>query len=303
MFGILKSQKGVSLVIFAFSLAVIAASASLAVDIGVVVFEKSRLSATIDSAALAGAQEMISNESNTTNVINDYIEKNSVPLKELEVSIDNFERILEVKGVKTVEHYFAKLFGRDSKDISSTSKVKVENVSSVKGARPFAVVDQNFTFGAKYTLKEGAGDGSSGNYGAVALGGTGGSVYRNNLIHGYNSNISVGDMISTEPGNMSGPTETGVRQLINGCTHSPRCTYQYYNKNCSRIIFIPIVDTLDVHGRDHIKVLGFATFFLEGVTNHGGQADVTGRFITYSLTGETSSLANDYGTYNIRLIK
>jgi hypothetical protein len=39
-------------------------------------------------------------------------------------------------------------------------------VTSVfKGIRPFAIEEQEFEFGALYTLKEGGGSGSNGNYG------------------------------------------------------------------------------------------------------------------------------------------
>ena len=107
----------------------------------------------------------------------------------------------------------------------------------------------------------------------------------------------------TETGNIAGTTETSINQLIHQCNHTPECTYDYYNKNCPRIMFIPVVNTLQVNGKKYVKVLGFATFFVEGVTNHAGQADVVGRFITYFMEGETSSRIDDYGTYGIRLIK
>lgn len=303
MFKSLNNQKGTSMILFVLSLAVIVASASLAVDIGAVAVEKAELSAAVDAASLAGAQELISNSGNTSNVVNAYIAKNSEPLKQLDILINSTERTLEVKGSKTVDHYFARVFGKNTMDIFASAKAKIETIGSLKGARPLAVEDRIFEYGELYTLKEGAGDGTSGNYAAIALGGTGSSIYRDNLLYGYSGTINAGDLIQTETGNMSGTTETSINHLINGCTHSPKCTYQYYNKNCSRIIFIPIVNTLDVNGRKHVKVLGFGTFFLEGITNHGGKADVTGRFITYSMTGSTSNEAKDYGTYNIRLVE
>lgn len=302
-FYLLNSKKGTSVVFFAIILTAITGFAAFTIDVGLLVFEKAKLSSGIDAAALAGAQELVANPTNAENITNTYIQKNVGSLKQTDILIDSSNRTISVTGYKDISTYFAKVLGLRTMEIKASAKVKVENLSSLKGSRPLAIVQQTFVYGDLYTLKEGAGDGTSGNYSAIALGCSGSSTYLDNLLHGYGSTINVNDEIPTETGNMSGNTEKGINELINGCTHTPPCTYQSYNRNCSRIIFIPIVNTLDVNGKKYVKVLGFGTFFLEGVTNHGGQADVTGRFITYNMQGETSSEVNDYGTYGIRLIE
>jgi hypothetical protein len=301
--SLMSSNKGSATVFFVMALTVITAAAALVMDIGTVVSEKAILSSTLDAAALAGAQELAYNGDNVQLVVNDYISKNSCNLKELEILVDATTNSVEVRGVKAVDHYFATVFGNDSQDISDSSKAIVANISSMKGISPLAVVEQHFKFGEKYILKEGGGGSNSGNYGALALGGSGASNYRANLLEGYNGTISIGSSVETEPGNMAGPTETAIRQLVQSCSHSPLCTYDSYNSNCSRIIYLPIVDTLDVNGRSEVTVLGFATFFLEGVTRYSNKAEVTGRFIKYAAQGETSSGSNEYGTYCIKLVK
>ena len=302
-YRVFKSTRGSSTVIFAIVLVAITTVSALTVDIGLIMTEKARLSSAVDSAALAGAQELISNNGNTRNIVDNYLLKNSGSLKEVSVKIDSNTRTLEVAGIKTVDNFFARIFGQNSQDISASATARVENIKTLKGARPLAVVQQTFTYGSLYTLKEGAGDGSSGNYQAISLGGNGGSIYRDNLLYGYDGTISVGDQIPTETGNIAGTTQTCISQLMSQCNHTPLCTYQNYNSSCSKIIFIPVVNTMTVNGKKYIKVLGFGTFFLEGVENKGGQTDVVGRFITYSMSGETSNQINDYGTYGIRLIK
>lgn len=298
-----RNQKGTSTVFFAILLTLITAVAALTVDVGAYVLERAKLSSAIDSAALAGAQELVTDSLNTENKVNEYLTKNISGLNEVDVSVDEDARTVEVSGFKTVNGYFSKVLDIYSHDVSASAKAKVENIKSIRGARPLAVVQQTFTYGALYTLKEGGGDGTTGNYAAIALGGTGGSTYRNNFLNGYDNVISVGDIILTETGNIAGTTNTCINYLISQCNHVPSCTYTSYNVHCPRIIFIPVVNTLTVNGRKSVEVLGFATFFLVGVTSHGGQADVLGRFITYCMEGETSSAINDYGTYGIRLIK
>lgn len=301
--AVIKSNRGVSLVIVDVSLTVITICAALSVDVGTAAIGRARLSTALDAAALAGAQEFISNRDDIESIVRTYVEKNTDNLREINTTIDTATKVVQVNGIKTQKSFFARILGVDMFNISVTAAAKIENISSLDGARPLAVVQQDFTYGELYTLKVGAGDGSTGNFGAIALGGSGNTTYRNNLLSGYNGIISVGDQIQTEPGNMAGTTETTINQLVHNCTHSPQCTYESYNRNCSRIIFLPVVDTLNVNGRSYVKVLGFATFFLEGITGHGGHAEVKGRFITYNMDGQTSSDINDYGTYGIRLIK
>ena len=303
LYGIINSRKGTSAVLFSAIFTLLALFAALTIDAGVIMIMKSKLSNTVDAAALACAQELISQRENTDNMVRSYLEKNSGEVEQIEIEIADDDRTIEVSGVKPVDSYFAKVFGINKFTVSASATAKVENIKSLEGSRPLAVIQQTFSYGTVYTLKEGGGGGTSGNYAAMALGGTGGSTYRDNLLNGYAGTISVGDMIETETGNIAGATETSINYLLHECSHTPPCTYQYYNRNCPRIIFVPVVDSLEVNGKKYVKVLGFATFFLEGISSHAGQADVIGRFVTYNMNGETSSEINDYGTYGIRLIK
>lgn len=301
--SLFKSQRGTTFVFFALILTVIVGFAALSVDIGVIAYEKAKLANTVDSAALAGAQELVTNASNTRNITNNYILKNNSGLKSTTITINESARSVEVRSIKTVNNYFANVFGNASQDVIATAQAKVENISALSGCRPIAVVKQTFVYGNIYVLKEGASDGYSGNYAAISLGGSGASIYENNLLNGYNGTIRVGDYIPTETGVIAKKTSNSIETLISRCDHTPSCTHTYYNKNCSRIIFIPVVDTLYVNGKKHVKVLGFATFFLEGAVNSGGHTDIIGRFITYHADGETSTAINDYGTYGIKLVK
>lgn len=297
-----EGRRGSSVVLFTVMFTIIIGFTALTVDVGSVVLEKSRLSSAVDAAALAGVQELVANSANTQTMVRNYLDKNIQGLDQSTIAVNSSEHWVKVTAVKQVDYFFAGILGLSSQNITAEARAKAENISSLAGTRPLAVIHQTFNYGTRYTLKEGAGDGNSGNYAAISLGGNGGSVYRDNLLYGYPGVIKVGDIIPTETGNISGTTQTCINHLVNSCSHSPQCTYQYYNKNCSRIILIPVVNTLDVNGKKNIKVLGFATFFLEGTVNQGGHTDVVGRFITYSANGETSSTINDYGTYGIKLV-
>jgi hypothetical protein len=303
MIKVLNNKKGSSMVFFAISLTTLICMAAFVADIGMVILEKSILSNSVDASALAGAQDLVANPDTAKYTADTYLSSNATNINSSNVIVDPVSRTIKVDASKSVGSYFAKIFGKDSFDIYSSAEARVENIKSLVGARPLAVIEQNFIYGNMYTLKDGAGDASSGNYAAIALGGTGNSNYRDKMLAGYNQTISVGDLIETETGNMAGTTETTINQLISQCDHVPKCTYDSYNPNCPRIIFIPVVDTLDISGRKYVKVQGFATFFLEAALNNGGHTEVTGRFITYDMQGEMSSDIKDFGTYGIKLTK
>lgn len=134
-----------------------------------------------------------------------------------------------------------------------------------------------FSFGEEYTIKDGGGDGAYGNYGPLALGGTGSSVYESVFKNGYGGEVSLGDFLNTEPGNMKGPTEDAVTARI---------------ASGDDIILIVLTDDYP-KGRDQIEVIGFAAFQLTGVDNKGA---VTGTFVdNYKVSGKGSMTAPDYG--------
>jgi hypothetical protein len=299
-----KSQKGSAAIIIALSMTVLLGFTALAIDVGVITSEKSRISKAADAAALAGAQELIMNKSNAINIANQYLEKNGVDPIDAQIVVSDSDTKISVTINKEVNYYFAGILGFD-KGIVETEAVAIcaPVIGVYEGIRPFAIEQQTLDFNQTYTLKEGAGSGSNGNYGGLALGGNGASTYVSNIVEGYDGYLRVGDFVDTEPGNMSGPTAQGINTLISHCTHVPECTHNHYSTNCPRIITVIMVETLDVNGRAPVKIVGFAKFFLIGVEGHGRESIVTGKFLRTVTTGELDETQTDFGLKGVKLIK
>ncbi len=64
---------------------------------------------------------------------------------------------------------------------------------------------------------------------------------------------------------------------------------------------VPILDDMDVAGREEVVVVGFAAFFIEDIEKKAGQAEVTGRFVQYTTNGELDEDAPDLGLYAMKL--
>lgn len=298
-----NEQNGTTIIIFVGIITGILAFSALVTDVGYLMVERSKLKNTADAAALAAVREMSINRSNAYAAAVEYIQKNDKSNPIYEIMIPDTGYIATVKLRKNVYFFFAKIFGLNSTEIQVQSTAKMAPVVAVRGVRPLVIEQQTLVYGQQYVLKEGAGDGSSGNYGAVSLGGTGADRYRDNLKYGYDSTLRLGDYIKTETGNLTGPTEEGIKYLINECDHIPKCTYNNYALNCPRVVSIPVVNTLDVNGKKPIVVVGFASFFIEDYINNGGHSEIKGRFIETIANAELGDAATDYGMRSIKLIE
>lgn len=301
MLKLLREEKGSVAVIMALMFTVLMGFASLVVDVGNLYLNKSRLSNIADAAALAAAQDLPGEPAQAVLTADNYAASNGSPGDRVQASVNSGNTVVTVTVTRTVPLFFAKVFNLLSSDVSATSRAANQVVTGISGTVPFSVEKQNFIYGNLYTLKEGGGSGSNGDYGALSLGGSGASVYGVNIKNGYNGKLQVGQWVETEPGNMSGPTGDGVSYRI---AEDPVATFDTVQPGSARIIIVPIIDSLDVAGRGSVLIVGFGAFFLESVGGSGSSNYVTGRFMRLYTMGDTSgaSSATDYGLHNISLI-
>jgi Flp pilus assembly protein TadG len=278
------------------------------IDAGMMYLEKSRLQNAVDAIALAAMQDYTKGETAMLNQAYYYAELNKVMPEDLVIDISESNKKITVATSKNVQMYFAKIFNITDAVVQARASAKIGTVVATDGIRPLAVEQQTFEFAKTYTLKKGAGDAYTGNYGALALGGTGATNYRNNLQYGYHGDLEIGDLVAigedmeTEPGNMSGPTYEGVRYILNQDT----CTSHdltKLNKDCPRLIVIPVIDSFNVEGRSTVKIMGFANFFLEETTYDGGKTEVKGKFIKTLGQGEIDETAPDFGMLGVKLVE
>jgi hypothetical protein len=143
----------------------------------------------------------------------------------------------------------------------------------------------------------------SGHFFALALDGTGGSVYQDTIVSGSNTPVTIGDAVSLEPGDMVGPTRQGTSDLINADPNSqwnesmdlPESNLYHSGDgswmNSPRVIRIPIYDPEIAlnSGRTDMVVAGFAGFWIESIEPH--QATVIGRYIPMRAFGQSGPAA------------
>lgn len=292
-------NKGSAAILLCFVVTALFGFTALTIDVGLTYTERIKLSNALDAAALAASLELPNGNEKTRAVAIEYLEKNNVNPDDTIITIGTDRKSIEIQGTRNVQYFFAPVIGINDSDVSARSKAIIGPAKRINGGiRPFAVEKFDFIYGDSVILKKGAGDGYHGNYGAVALGGSGSTTFRTNALYGYHGAMSVGDYIDTEPGNMVGAT----REICN-YINSEQSTFDNFPRGSIRLWTIPLVDTLTLNGRDQVLVVGFGEFYVEDIYNRSGSLEISGRFIKYVASSPVDMSLNDTGLYGAKLSK
>lgn len=301
----LRNEQGSAIVIVALGMVAMIGAAALALDAGQLYINRARLASAIDSAVLAGVQHLPDDPDLAEQTAAQYARLNGLVADEYRFTVGEDNCSLAGQADRQVTLHFARIFSQHFGQVKARAAAKVAPISSAMGIVPFGVLEDNFAFGEIVTLKAGAGENYySGWFGALCLTGNGANNYENDIINGYDGQISIGDIIPVENGNMSGPTKKGIEYRIDQCDHSPRCTIHSFQEGCSRILIVPIVKVQNVENGGNpknVKVVGFAAFLVTEYTGSGNENTVKGAFIRHVVPGKTGGTPGDYGLYSAYL--
>ncbi|KDR93787.1 Putative Flp pilus-assembly TadE/G-like [Peptoclostridium litorale DSM 5388] len=324
MLTIIKNNRGSTIIFISLTLSIMLMFVSFAVDIGLLVYNKSKLQNAVDAASLAAAQEIPEDTSSAIDIAKQYIASNGFDLNELAYSIDFEEDNCKVivSASYNMDFLFASIIGVNSSGISAKASAINAPAEQVLGeARPFALkwdpVDDKGKFkpGETYTLKYssktkgGNPELGPGNFGAVQINKkpdgkfeSGAKVYEDTIVKGNSTKLKIGDTIYTETGNMVGPTENGMERL-------------FENEGTPVTIYIPLVESLDMNGHKPLNITGFAAFkvseanFSEEEEGEGKDkvktetAEIKGAFVEFTTLGTGGTSLEDHGLRVINLVK
>ncbi|WKY45705.1 pilus assembly protein TadG-related protein [Eubacteriaceae bacterium ES2] len=322
-----NEETGDALIIVAFSMVFIMGFLALVIDLGLAYLSTGQQQKAAD-AAVYSAGRLLPIETGDTIEINN-IKQSALLYADLngfsDLSFANVQLENTVNGMYTqirvtVEHQvpmnFAKLFGIDSINISRSAVAKLSPIIRTTGVAPIGLTKEEMEWRiasnqlTHVTLKYGVQSDTTSFFGALDLDGQGGGAkdYALWITNGYDGEISVGDILLEESGNMVGPTYEGFEARYSGCTHygaetgGEGCTVDLYDLNCSRIVKVPVYSFgLD---KKTVVVEGFAAFLLENQTNDGY---ITGSFLNMVSNGAASGYnvgegsEGDFGVYNLIL--
>jgi hypothetical protein len=277
------TAKGQAMFIVILALPVIVGVLTIVMDVGNLYYNQISMQVAMDSGALAGAYYLPSYPSQAKSVAQDYAVRNGLKASEIvSVTVTPDNKIIIMTSARDLHCFFCAVLGEGiahaqsapssestAPTVKATGTALIVPIRAATGVLPLGVdYRTDMTFGNVIQLKEG--QVGAGNWGALALGGSGASNYRSNLQNGYQSLVSMGDMIDTETGNVVGPTRQGIQDRIStGQNQFSTGTYQNHDLNDPRVILIPIVDFSNIHGKSQIPVKGFAMVWVSSMDSKG----------------------------------
>jgi hypothetical protein len=316
--SLFTQERGSILVLGVAGFAAICAFLGLSVDVGKLLQQRAALQNAADAAVLAAAGQLPTSPSQAITDGRSWYAKNGGETSEIDslavTTTSTSNDTVTITAHREVDFFLAPLFGEDGAETSATAQATIYGLKGRKGLMPWGLLQTNPCFsgglprlGAECTIKFGSGGGGSGDYGALRLyGGSGANIYRNAVNNGSADIYRIGDRITPESGNMSGPTSQGLsdrlaREPTAGCgdgagqdTFSEVFTVGtggIYHLNCPdspRVMVIPIVDQLAYPSQSTIT--NFVLMYLE---DSPGGGDVLGRVAGVDIDPET----NEIGPY------
>lgn len=293
-----RKQRGATLVMVALMAVGLTAAAGLAADAGAMYYKRTKMQAAADAAALAGARGLLIGKNVALSEAVKLASENGFDLESKDVSFPPGSRV-KVALTDPQPMLLGPLLGIADQNIGVSSGGELHCVSFTYGIRPWGVKDEIYTRGQEVALKFGPGDGIKGNYMPLALDGTGANRYADAILFGSKVTVNVGDLITTETGNMSGPTQKAVEQLISFDRSGFEEAVKKGDKSV-RIVKVALLDPKTIaalNGRSQVRVSGFARFYLDRVTSKG---EVYGKFIE-RVQGR--SVAGTASQYAVRLVE
>ncbi|OOE14819.1 TadE/TadG family type IV pilus assembly protein [Fictibacillus arsenicus] len=296
---LIKREEGNTIILVAFSLVALIAMTGLIIDGGKLFLTKTHLQKTANAAVLSGAQELTHEEESVRSIVHETLEKHSEnhSLEDMKIQMEDK---VSIDLSREVPLTFSQLFGFDTAPVNVHAAAELGTMGKAAGVAPLGIDESlGLEFNKEYSLKVDQTGVEAGNFGVLALGGTGAATYEDNLLKGYQNELEVGDVLETQTGNIAGKTRAVIQERINSCPYPEGETH---HRDCSRIILIPVYQRLDADGNQlkEVKITGFAYFYITKPMD-SKDTSITGMFIKRAGTGFVKPVDVNKGAFSIRL--
>ena len=300
-----KRDSGQAYVISILFLAVLLAMAAAVLDIGSWYRADRSLQATVDAAALAGAQALPGSTSNASALATQYAAKNgggtmNIQFRSKVVPNDT----ITVTGSRPAPGFFSKMLGVNSVTVHANATARVGGLFAARWVVPIVVDEKhpklqcnpNPCSGSTELnylhLKNNGSPDGSGNFGFINLtGGSSGTSDLGNLIEsGWDQYMELGDYDAIT-GNMFSSSNIGA----------------LLQDRIGDVLLFPIYRKVTGTGTGaHYEIVGWAAFKLTGLDLQGNKEKLFGEFVGVTwdaIQAEHASDAGvDFGVKNVSLV-
>jgi Putative Flp pilus-assembly TadE/G-like len=300
-----KRSSGQAYVISILFLAVLLAMAAAVLDIGSWYRADRSLQATVDAAALAGAQELPGNTGNANALAVQYANQNGGGNIQVAFSTKVYSNdTIKVTGSRPAPGFFSKVLGVNSVTVHGTATARAGLLSSARWVVPIVVDEKhpklqcnpNPCSGSTELnylhLKNNGSPDGSGNFGFINLtGGSSGTNDLGNLIeNGWDQYMNLGDYDAVTGNQFS---SSNIGDLLNA--------------RIGDVLLFPIYRKISGTGTGaHFEIVGWAAFKLTGMNLQGNNEKLFGEFVSVTWDGiqaeQPSDAGVDFGVTNVSLV-
>jgi Putative Flp pilus-assembly TadE/G-like len=301
-----KSSCGQAYVLTILFLVVLLAMAAAVLDVGSWYRAHRSLQATVDAAALAGAQALPENTGDASALASEYASKNGGGEMSVTFSTKVFQDdTITVEGKRPAPGFFSKVFGLDSVTVRTTASARAGYPTQVKYVVPIVVDEQHEKLQCdpnpcsgltelKYQhLKNNGSPDGSGNFGFINLtgdGGVGTSDLENWITNGFDEYLGLGDY-DARTGNQFSSSHIG----------------EVLEARIGDVLLFPIYRKLSGTGTNaKYEIVGWAGFKLTGIDVHGSNEKLFGEFVSVTWDGIQAESAGEappnFGVKNVSLV-
>jgi len=302
----IRSERGQTTVLAAVLMIALLGMAGFVIDVGSWFRQQRTTQATVDAAALAGAQALPTSPTDASSLATSYAGKNggvagtSVTISSHFTSND----MITVKQTKSTQGFFSKLFGVSTINVGSKASAISEIPTEVSGVAPIGVdIHHKMLSGPGcpcFNVPTSIPLGKVGVPGGFTLidldqadqGTTGDSTLAQWVASGYQAYLPLGDYES----------DTGAKFSATSIQTSLEARY-------GTDLLFPVYDKVSGNGFNAAyQIVGWASFYLTNATSSGNNGELDGYFDRVIWDGIVSSNgpANppipDLGVYSVALI-
>jgi Flp pilus assembly protein TadG len=251
-------EGGQVMAILALALAAVIGVAAIGIDAFYLYWNKNRLQAATDAAALAGATYLgnvtLPNKdpacayaTTAENAACTYALANHLALSEIQsITVNLANYTVTVSARRTVPALFAKLVGIKQLTAAATSVAALRALATARRVIPIGLSYLTpYVYGQPIAMHTPGKDETAcgpGCWQGLALAGTGAEVFRQNLGFGCDCSVSIGDILTGEPGAKTGPTSQGITDRLSSPGIDPAGTWSRHNPGDPRAVTVPLVD-------------------------------------------------------------
>jgi hypothetical protein len=289
-----KQSSGQAYVITVLFLAALLAMAAAVLDIGSWYRADRSLQATVDAAALAGAQALPGSTSNASTLASQYAAKNGGGTMQVTFSSKVVPNdTIRVTGSRQAPGFFSKVLGVNSVTVHGTASARAGLLSAAKWVVPIVVDEKHPMLQCnpnpcsgptqlvyQHFKKNGTPDGA-GNFGFINVtgGGQGTSDLGDLIENGWDQFMNIGNYDAIT-GNMFSSTSIG----------------DTLNARIGDVLLFPIYRKLTGGGTGaQYQIVGWAGFRLSGMNLQGTNEILFGEFVSVTWEGVQAERASDAG--------